>query len=68
MVVTVLYGSPDAFAFVVGVYVCRCGRTAEQHGVHAGEAPPGWVRRPGEQEPEHICPDCAANLTDRTAS
>jgi hypothetical protein len=57
--VTVRYGSPDAFPYVVGVFVCRCGRTAEQHGVHAGEAPPGWVEVSDRDEGDYACPECA---------
>ena len=57
-VVTVRYGATDAFAFVGAVYVCECGRTAEQHGRHAGELPPGWVVL-SDDEAEHACPDCA---------
>jgi hypothetical protein len=54
-------GSPDTFAYVVGVYACRCGRTAEQHGLHVGELPPGWVRiADDDEEPDHLCPQCAA--------
>jgi hypothetical protein len=56
---SVRYGAPDAFAFVGAVYVCACGRTAEQHGRHAGELPPGWVLLPDDGEAEHACPDCA---------
>jgi hypothetical protein len=55
---SVRYGTPDALPYVVGVFVCRCGRTAEQHGRHAGELPPGWVRGRAD-EPEHACPVCA---------
>ena len=61
-------GSPDTFAYVVGVYVCRCGRTAEQHGLHAGELPPGWVPLEGEDEAEHMCPICAAWMEAETRS
>jgi hypothetical protein len=58
---SVRIGSPDTFAYVVGVYVCRCGRTAEQHGLHVGDMPPGWVRIAGDgDEPDHACPVCAA--------
>jgi hypothetical protein len=58
---SVRIGSPDTFAYVVGVYVCRCGRTAEQHGLHVGEMPPGWARVAGEsEEQDHLCPQCAA--------
>jgi hypothetical protein len=56
---SVRIGSPDPFPVVVGVYVCRCGRTTDQHGLHAGEAPPGWVPYRYEGETEHACPDCA---------
>lgn len=65
---SVRIGSPDTFAYVVGVYVCRCGRTAEQHGVHAGETPPGWVPLEGHQEPEHMCPTCAAWMESQPTS
>jgi hypothetical protein len=63
-------GSPDTFAYVVGVYVCRCGRTSEQHGLHAGETPPGWVpvRLEGDEEAEHMCPVCAAWAESQTRS
>ena len=57
---SVRYGTPETFPFLVGVYVCRCGRTAEQHGREAGEEPSGWVRVPGEDESQDVCPDCAA--------
>ena len=57
---SVRYGTPDTFPYVVGVYVCRCGRTAEQHGRKAGEEPPGWVRVAAEEEAQDVCPDCAA--------
>ena len=58
---SVRIGSPDTFAYVVGVYVCRCGRTAEQHGLHAGEEPPGWMRvAGGDDESADVCPVCAA--------
>ena len=58
--VTVRIGSPDTLPFVVGVYVCRCGRSAEQHGTHAGETPTGWVPLERDGEPDHMCPMCAA--------
>ena len=57
---SVRIGSPDTFAYVVGVYVCECGRTAEQHGLHVGDLPPGWVRVGDDEEPDHLCPQCAA--------
>jgi hypothetical protein len=53
-------GWPDTFPYVVGVYVCRCGRSTEQHGRHAGEVPPDWVRLDGGEDAEHMCPVCAA--------
>lgn len=56
---SVRYGTSDAFAVVSTVYVCGCGRTAEQHGLEAGQPPPGWVPVPDEDEPEYLCPDCA---------
>jgi hypothetical protein len=65
---SVRYGAPEAFAQVVGVYSCTCGRTEDRYGIHAGELPPGWVRIAGEREqPEHVCPDCAASLEPRRA-
>ena len=66
--VSVRIGSPDTFAYVVAVYVCRCGRTAEQHGVHAGDLPSGWVPLEGDEEPEHMCPMCAAWMQQQTRS
>jgi len=59
---SVRYGTADTFPYVVSVHVCRCGRTAEEHGLHAGEDPPGWVRYRDEGETEHACPDCAPNV------
>ena len=53
-------GTADTFPYVVGVYVCRCGRTAEEHGAHAGELPAGWVPTEIDGEPEQMCPSCAA--------
>jgi hypothetical protein len=58
---SVRIASPDAFPYVVGIYVCRCGRTAEQHGFHAGEEPPGWIRVAEGEEAEDVCPECAAS-------
>ena len=55
---SVRIGSIDTFPVVVGVYVCRCGRTAEQHGFHAGEEPPGWIRVAEGEEAQDVCPDC----------
>jgi hypothetical protein len=47
--------------YVVAVYACRCGKTAEQHG-HLVDLPDGWVRTEGS-EPEHgdeyVCDVCA---------
>ena len=60
---SVRYATPDTFAYVVGVYVCRCGRTAEQHGRHAGEEPSGWIRVEGAEEPHDVCPDCIPLVT-----
>jgi hypothetical protein len=59
---SVRYGAPEAFAQVVSVYSCTCGRTADRYGLHAGELPPGWVLSGGREEPQHVCPDCAASL------
>ena len=57
---SVRYATPDGFAYVVGVYVCGCGRAAEQQGFHAAELPPGWVQLPDDSRGEHLCPECAA--------
>jgi len=63
---SVRIGSPDTFAYVVGVYDCRCGRSAEQHGLRVGELPPGWVRvGGGDEERDHLCPQCAAQAHPR---
>jgi hypothetical protein len=65
---SVRYASPDTFAYVVSVYVCRCGRTAEQHGQHAGDEPAGWVRYAYGDETEHACPECAPNVAPAARS
>jgi len=65
---SVRYGSPDTLPYVVSVYVCRCGRTGEQHGLHAGEEPRGWVPYEHEGETEHACPDCAPSVAARAKS
>jgi hypothetical protein len=65
---SVRYATPDTFAYVVSVYVCRCGWTTEQHGPHAGELPSGWVHLGADEDGEHLCAVCAGNAQAPTKS
>jgi hypothetical protein len=53
----VVYGSPDLLPSLSVVYVCGCGLRIGEHGTHAAEPPPGWVRF---AEGEFLCAHCAA--------
>ena len=52
----IAYGSPDLVAHLSVVYVCECGRQVAEHGLHAGELPPGWV---ASDEGRCLCAYCA---------
>jgi hypothetical protein len=53
----VVYGSPDLLPTLSVVYACRCGLRITETGMHAGEAPPRWLR---VDEGEFLCEHCAA--------
>jgi DNA-directed RNA polymerase subunit RPC12/RpoP len=56
--VSVEFGSADTLPVSVAVYECAiCGRTTAQHGLAAGEAPPGWVE-PDTPEDDYVCAAC----------
>lgn len=59
----VVYGSPDVFPYVCAKYVCACGRTASRHGRDAGKLPTGWIRLRGEGKADHVCAECAPELS-----
>ena len=53
------YETPEFFPQTVALYVCPCGRSAAEHGRHAGDLPAGWERRGDELV---LCAECAHAL------
>jgi hypothetical protein len=56
--VAVQYGSADFFPQTWALYACPCGRVECEHGLHAGEPPPGWHEMRRGDEEVAVCPTC----------
>ncbi|HET8805986.1 MAG TPA: hypothetical protein VFM47_05925 [Gaiellales bacterium] len=56
------------YPYVCAVYRCDCGATAMRHGDEAAVPPADWqVHRSADDEPQAVCPHCAARAAEPPA-